>query len=69
MEAIGLRVPEDCHVPRMGRFVLRDNLIGFFLAWHWNWGLGRNRNTKQLLEHPWVINREDIPPGFAAGAK
>jgi mannan endo-1,4-beta-mannosidase len=41
----------------------------FFLAWHWNWGLGRNRNTKQLLEHPWIINREDLPVEFSAGKR
>ncbi len=41
----------------------------FFLAWHGNWGLGRNRNTKQLLEHPWIINREDLPPEFATGKR
>ena len=39
----------------------------FFLAWHWNWGLGRNRNTKQLLEHPWIVNREDLPAKAAGG--
>jgi mannan endo-1,4-beta-mannosidase len=33
----------------------------FFLAWNWNWSLARNQNTKQLLEHPWLINREDLP--------
>ncbi len=33
----------------------------FFLAWNWKWSLGRNRNTKQLLEHSWLVNREDLP--------
>ena len=33
----------------------------FFLAWHNKWSLGRNRNAKQLLEHPWLVNREDLP--------
>jgi mannan endo-1,4-beta-mannosidase len=41
----------------------------FFLAWHHNWGLGRNRNAKALLEDPWVINREDLPPELAARKK
>jgi mannan endo-1,4-beta-mannosidase len=40
----------------------------FFLAWHANWGLGRNRNTKQLLDHAWVINREDLPKEFTPSA-
>ncbi len=38
----------------------------FFLSWHGNWGLGRNQNTKQLLEHSWIVNREDLPPESAA---
>ena len=33
----------------------------FFLAWHNKWSLGRNHNAKQLLEHPWLVNREDLP--------
>jgi mannan endo-1,4-beta-mannosidase len=33
----------------------------FFLAWNWKWSLGRNQNTKQLLENPWLVNREDLP--------
>jgi mannan endo-1,4-beta-mannosidase len=41
----------------------------FFLTWQWKWGLGRNRNTKQLLDHPWVINRDNLPLAFAAGTK
>lgn len=41
----------------------------FFLAWHHNWGLGRNRNAKALLENPWVINREDLPPELTARKK
>jgi mannan endo-1,4-beta-mannosidase len=38
----------------------------FFLAWHNKWSLGRNQNAKQLLEHPWLVNREDLPAAFAA---
>ena len=33
----------------------------FFQAWHGNWSLSKNHNGKQLLEHPWVVNREDLP--------
>jgi len=55
------------------RFVdgVRENFpkTSFFLAWHHNWGLGRNRNTKALLEHPWVTNREDLPAELAARKK
>ena len=38
----------------------------FFLAWHHKWSLGQNQNAKQLLEHPWLVNREDLPAAFAA---
>jgi mannan endo-1,4-beta-mannosidase len=38
----------------------------FFQAWSSRWGLGRNENTKQLLDDPWLINREDLPREFAA---
>ena len=33
----------------------------FFMAWNDKWSLGHNRNAKQLLEHPWLVNREDLP--------
>ena len=33
----------------------------FFQAWSSRWGLGRNENTKELLNDPWLINREDLP--------
>jgi len=39
----------------------------FFLCWDGKWGLGRNMQTKALLDHPWMINREDLPREFAAG--
>lgn len=38
----------------------------FFLAWHNKWSLGRNEHAKQLLEHPWLVNREDLPAAFVA---
>ncbi len=38
----------------------------FWLSWDDGWGLGRNVNTKALLDHPWVVNREDLPKEFAA---
>ena len=38
----------------------------FFLAWHGKWSLARNQNAKALLNHPEVINREDLPKAFAA---
>jgi mannan endo-1,4-beta-mannosidase len=38
----------------------------FFQSWDGKWGLGRNVNTKELMNHPWIINREDLPADFAA---
>jgi mannan endo-1,4-beta-mannosidase len=35
----------------------------FFLAWSGKWSLGQNNNTKTLLEHPWMVNREDMGHG------
>lgn len=41
----------------------------FFQCWDGKWGLGGNRNTRELLAHPWLINRDDLPAAFAAAAK
>jgi len=41
----------------------------FFMTWNAKWSLARNNNTKELLEHPWVANREDVPQGLAGGKK
>ena len=38
----------------------------FFLAWNGKWSLGRNKNVKQLLEHPWLVNREGLPRALGA---
>lgn len=40
----------------------------FFQCWDGRWGLGRNRNTRELLTHPWLINRDALPAAFAAAA-
>lgn len=45
----------------------------FFMSWNAKWSLARNRNTRELLAHPWVVNREDLPatlfssPGASPG--
>jgi mannan endo-1,4-beta-mannosidase len=36
----------------------------FFLCWNDKWGLGRNQHTRELLDHPWIVNREDLPRGL-----
>ncbi len=37
----------------------------FFMSWNANWSLARNNYTTELLNHPWMINREDLPKGLA----
>jgi mannan endo-1,4-beta-mannosidase len=37
----------------------------FFMSWNARWSLARNENVKELLEHPWIVNREDLPKGLA----
>lgn len=33
----------------------------FFMSWNAKWSLAQNNFTKELLAHPLVINREDLP--------
>jgi len=33
----------------------------FFMSWNANWSLGRNTNVTQMLNNPWLVNREDLP--------
>ncbi len=37
----------------------------FFMSWNARWSLARNTNTTELLNHPWIVNREDLPKGIA----
>jgi mannan endo-1,4-beta-mannosidase len=41
----------------------------FFLSWQGGWSLARNRNVKEMLEHPWIANREDIGGAFGVSGK
>jgi mannan endo-1,4-beta-mannosidase len=34
----------------------------FFMSWNGKWSLARNNNVKELLAHPWIVNRDDLPP-------
>lgn len=34
----------------------------FFMCWNWKWSLAWNKNTRELLTHPSVITRENLPP-------
>ncbi len=33
----------------------------WFMAWNANWGLATNNHVGDLLHHPWVLNRADLP--------
>jgi mannan endo-1,4-beta-mannosidase len=33
----------------------------FFMCWNFRWGLGSNVKTKELLDNPIIINRENLP--------
>jgi mannan endo-1,4-beta-mannosidase len=37
----------------------------YFMIWNNKWSLARNTNTTELLNHPWIVNREDLPRGLA----
>jgi mannan endo-1,4-beta-mannosidase len=45
IEGIGKAFPKTC----------------FFMSWNAKWSLATNQNTKELLSHPIVANREDVP--------
>lgn len=33
----------------------------FFMSWNSKWSLARNEHVRELLDHPWLVNREDLP--------
>jgi len=33
----------------------------WFMAWNANWGLATNNYVGELLHHPWVVNRGEVP--------
>lgn len=41
----------------------------FFMSWNAKWSLARNNYTKELLAHPWVVNRDDLPPGITGAVQ
>ncbi len=40
----------------------------FFMSWNAKWSPPHNRFAKALYDDPWLVNREDLPPGLAGGA-
>lgn len=41
----------------------------FFMSWNSKWSLAQNNNTEELLDHPWIVNREDLPRGLVRTGK
>lgn len=41
----------------------------FFMSWNSKWSLAQNHDTKELLDHPWIVNREDLPRGLVRAGK
>jgi mannan endo-1,4-beta-mannosidase len=37
----------------------------FFMCWNGKWSLARNTDVAEMLSHPWIVNREDLPKGLA----
>ncbi len=38
--------------------------VTFFMSWNAKWSLASNRNTRELLAHPAILNRDDLPPAL-----
>ena len=43
------------------------NKTCFFMSWNAKWSLATNQFTRELLESPYVINREDLPKNLFQG--
>jgi len=41
----------------------------FFMSWNAKWSLARNNHVQELLDDPWVINRENLPPKLVGDGK
>jgi hypothetical protein len=41
----------------------------FFMSWNSKWSLASNNHTRELLDHPWIVNREELPKGLVDAAK
>ncbi|MDD2763522.1 MAG: glycosyl hydrolase [Opitutaceae bacterium] len=39
----------------------------YFMNWNAKWSPANNQHAKELYNHPWVVNREDLPPGLTGG--
>jgi mannan endo-1,4-beta-mannosidase len=41
----------------------------FFMSWNEKWSLASNYHVTELLNDPWIVNREDLPAGLAGAAR
>ncbi|MBU6399603.1 MAG: hypothetical protein KGS61_04745 [Verrucomicrobia bacterium] len=41
----------------------------FFMCWDWKWSLAANTHTQEMLRHPWLVNRAELPPGLAGAGR
>jgi mannan endo-1,4-beta-mannosidase len=41
----------------------------FFMSWNAKWSLAENQHVRELLEHSWMVNREDLPRGLAGDGR
>ena len=39
----------------------------FFMSWNAKWSLASNTNVTEMLNNPWIVNREDLPQNLAGG--
>lgn len=39
----------------------------FFMSWNAKWSLASNQNTRELLAHPSIVNRNDLPASLFSG--
>jgi mannan endo-1,4-beta-mannosidase len=37
----------------------------YFMCWNAKWSLASNQHVRELLDHPLIVNREDLPPDVA----
>ena len=37
------------------------------MSWNAKWSLASNTNVTEMLNDPWIVNREDLPKNLAGG--
>ena len=41
--------------------------LEYSYSWNGGWSLARNNHAKELLDDPWLVNREDLPKAAVGG--